>query len=134
MNEKTQLLYLRYALFIFGLMFIFTLYPLMQLWPSGWRWIPPQYEYEQMIVAIYATLGVFLIRASKNPLDNISLIWFTIWSSIVHASVMLFHVYFEPHQYPHLFGDIPVLYMIAIILAYLVSGLKNDSNSATISK
>lgn len=41
-----------------------------------------------MILAIYATLGVFLLLAARNPIAHRSLIWFTVWSSIVHAGVM----------------------------------------------
>jgi hypothetical protein len=34
--------------------------------------------YLQMILGIYATLGVFLLLAARNPLKHLSLIWFTI--------------------------------------------------------
>ena len=44
-----------------------------------------------MIMGVYATLGVFLIMAAKNPLEHASLIWFTVWSNIVHGGIMLFH-------------------------------------------
>jgi hypothetical protein len=117
MNQKNA--YLSWALVIFGLTFLLV-FPLMHYWPSGWRWNPPQYEYEQMIMGIYATLGVFLIIAAKNPLENFSLIWFTIWSSIVHATIMLLQVFYDPNEYPHLFGDIPALYLVAIVLAVLM--------------
>lgn len=33
--------------------------------------------YLQMILGIYATLGVFLLRAAGDPLKNLGLIWFT---------------------------------------------------------
>ena len=51
---------------VFGVAFLLV-YPLMVIWPSGWAWQPGQHEYEQMIVGIYATLGVFLLRASREP-------------------------------------------------------------------
>ncbi len=120
MNKETKMLYLRYALVVFGIVFLFGIYALMELWPSGWRWEPSQYKYEQMIMGVYATLGVFLILASRNPLANVSLIWFTIWSSVVHATIMLLQVFGDPKEYPHLFGDIPALYIVAIVLGYLV--------------
>jgi len=41
-----------------------------------------------MIVGVYATLGVFLILASRDPAANRSLIQFTIVSSLVHAAIM----------------------------------------------
>ena len=74
-------LLLRVALIAFGVAFLLV-YPLMLAWPSGWAWQPRQPEYEQMIVGIYATLGVFLIRASRQPEAHQSLIWFTVWSSV----------------------------------------------------
>ena len=50
-----------------------SLYPLLRVWPSGWTWQPSQHEYEQMIVGIYATLGVFLLWASRAPRAHLSL-------------------------------------------------------------
>lgn len=72
-----------------------------------------------MIVGIYATLGLFLILAAKDPLQNLSLIWFTVWSSVVHATIMLFQALSDSAEWGHLLGDIPGLYLFAIILAYL---------------
>lgn len=124
MDNQKKSNYLRYALIIIGLL-LFLVYPLMELWPSGWRWIPYQYKYEQMIIGVYATLGVFLIRAAKNPLENASLIWFTVFSSVVHATIMLLQAIFDPSEHGHLYGDIPVLYVIAIVLAYLMPRKSN---------
>ncbi|WP_445363049.1 DUF6632 domain-containing protein [Microbulbifer sp. ANSA003] len=90
MNEVTRAKYLPIALVVVGVLFILAIYPMMMwIWPEGWGWTPRQPEYEQMIIGIYVTLGVFLIRAAKNPAANTSLIWFTIWSSLVHAVIML---------------------------------------------
>jgi len=90
MRQQEKLKYLKVALVVFGIIFIAGIYVMMMwVWPSGWGWTPRQPEYEQMIMGVYATLGVFLIRAAKDPLANASLIWFTIWSSIVHAGIML---------------------------------------------
>ena len=108
MNNK--MFYLRCALIVFGFVFLLGLFPLMHYWPSGWRWNPSQYEYEQMIVGIYATLGIFLILAARNPLANISLIRFTIWSSIVHATIMLLQVYHDPSEQAHLWADTCIIY------------------------
>ena len=89
METNSRVRVLRIALVLVGLIFIFGVYPLMMsLWPSGWRWQPNQPEYEQMILGVYATLGVFLLLAARNPLANLSLIWFTVWSSLVHAGIM----------------------------------------------
>ena len=78
MADRERLL--RFALVAFGIAFLLV-YPLMVVWPSGWAWQPSQHEYEQMIVGIYATLGVFLLWASRAPVAHLSLIWFAVWSS-----------------------------------------------------
>jgi len=70
---------LRVALIFVGLIFILGVYARMILrWPSGWPWQPNQPPYERMILGVYATLGVFLLLAARNPLQNRSLIWFTV--------------------------------------------------------
>jgi hypothetical protein len=120
MNGDSRVRILRYALILTGLIFIFGVYPLMMsLWPSGWRWQPNQPEYEQMILGVYATLGVFLLIASRNPLQHRSLIWFTVWSSLVHAGIMAVQAFKMPSEHGHLFGDIPALAFVAILLAVL---------------
>jgi hypothetical protein len=119
MKNGQKIVYLRYALIVFGAIML-LIYPLMIVWPAGWQWTPPQYEYEQMIVGIYATLGVFLLLASKNPMEHASLIWFTVWSSAVHATVMLLQAIYDPSERGHFFGDIPALYLIAIVLGLLM--------------
>jgi len=65
---------LRLALVVFGVVAL-LLYPLALVWPSGWAWhsgAPYESEYFMMIVGLYATLGVFLINAARNPAANLS--------------------------------------------------------------
>ena len=59
--------FLRIALIIIGLTFIFGIYTLGIVWPSGWAWGRGHSHYLMMIIGVYATLGVFLIIASRNP-------------------------------------------------------------------
>ena len=87
MTKNERLNYLSIALVVFGLVFL-SVYPLMLIWPSGWTWHTGHSDYPLMIVGIYATLGVFLMMASRDPLQHLSLIWFTVWSSFVHAAMM----------------------------------------------
>ena len=120
MTPAIRLRYLRVALILVGLIFIFGIYPLMMaLWPSGWRWNPNQTQYEQMILGVYATLGVFLLIASRNPLRHLSLIWFTVFSSVVHAGIMTAQALSMPAEHGHLFGDVPALLIVAALLAIL---------------
>jgi hypothetical protein len=112
--------YLRVVLILVGLIFVFAVYPLMMaLWPSGWRWSPNQPQYEQMILGVYATLGIFLLIASRNPLRHLSLIWFTVFSSLVHAGIMTVQALSMPAEHGHLLGDVPALFLVAVLLALL---------------
>ena len=110
--------YLQAALLVFGVIAL-LLYPLMLVWPAGWVWTPAQSEYEQMMVGIYATLGAFLIWASREPEANLSLIWFTVWSSVVHAGIMMVQAIADPTERGHLIGDVPALFIVAIVLGIL---------------
>jgi hypothetical protein len=115
---------LSYALIVFGLAFC-LIYPLAIVWPSGWAWHsgpPASNDYYMMIVGVYATLGVFMILASRDPAANRSLIWFVVWSSIVHALVMAWETMRNPAMSGHLTGDVPALLLIAIVLGYLMMG------------
>lgn len=121
MQQDQKLKYLKAALYLIGIIFIVGVPAMMMwIWPAGWSWTPPQYEYEQMIMGIYATLGVFLIRAAKDPLANASLIWFTIWSSIVHGGIMLVQAIVDETDRANLLGDVPALFLVAIVLWYLM--------------
>lgn len=111
---------LKFALVVTGLICIFAFYPLTVLWPSGWTWGQGHSHYLMMIIGLYATLGVFLILASRDPEANKSLIWFTVWSSIVHAAIMGAQAVGDPMERGHLLADVPALCIIAVVLAVLV--------------
>jgi hypothetical protein len=122
---------LQFALAAFGAIML-LLYPLALVWPSGWAWHPgaPHHsDYFMMIVGIYATLGVFLLNAARNPRANLSLIWFTVWSSVIHAAIMAVQSFGHGDHLGHLWGDVPALLLVAVVLASLVlsSGLKRPS-------
>lgn len=118
MSDMQRIKLLRIALVVLGIMCL-LLYPLMQVWPSGWAWHEGYSDYPMMIVGVYATLGVFLIRAARDPLAHLSLIWFAVWSSVVHAAIMAVQSFTHPMRMGHLVGDVPALFIIAIVLALL---------------
>jgi hypothetical protein len=121
MNTADRLKFLRVALIVSGLIFLFGVYPLTILWPAGWAWHQAgQSLYLQMILGIYATLGVFLLVASRDPLGNRSLIWFTVWSSVVHGGIMAAQSLVYPEHRGHLLGDVPALLIVAVVLAFLM--------------
>ena len=125
---------LKLALVAFGAVFLLV-YPLSIIWPSGWTWhmgAPYSSDYFMMIVGIYGTLGVFLILASRNPEANRSLIWFTVISSVVHAAIMAVQSFGrsgDMDHMGHLWGDVPALLIVAIVLSSLM--LMSDRASKT---
>jgi uncharacterized membrane protein len=118
MDEKPR--YLQIALVIVGIAFL-MIYPLTKIWASGWVWQPDQSESLQMIIGIYATLGIFLLWAARKPETHLSLIWFTIWSSAVHGLIMAVQAVIDPAEHGHLVGDVPALILVAIVLGFLAS-------------
>ena len=120
MDETKRLKYLRLSLQIIGAIFTFAVYPLTIIWPSGWAWHPGQSHYLTMIIGIYATLGIFLLIASRDPLGHRSLIWFTVWSSVVHGGIMAVQAIVNPEHIGHLYGDVPGLFLVAGVLAWLM--------------
>ena len=121
MSDNNKLL--SAALVAFGAAFC-LIYPLAMFWPSGWAWhegSPASNDYFLMIVGVYATLGIFMIRAAKNPAANASLIWFVVWSSVVHAAVMAWESMRNPMMQGHLTGDVPILLVVAVVLGLLMN-------------
>ncbi|MES2096383.1 MAG: DUF6632 domain-containing protein [Pseudomonadota bacterium] len=113
---------LQIVLVAFGATFC-LLYPLSMVWPSGWAWHagpPMASHYFMMIVGVYATLGVFLILAARNPAANASLIWFTVVSSAVHALIMAVQACGDAMQRGHLIGDVPALLLVVVVLGGLM--------------
>lgn len=120
MTEADRSKYLRIVLIVTGLIFMFGIWPLTMVWPSGWSWhAEGRSYYLEMILGIYATLGVFLVLAARNPLANRSLIWFTVWSSIVHGGIMAVQSFDGAHNMGHLWGDVLALFAVAAALAWL---------------
>jgi hypothetical protein len=126
MSEANRVRYLRAALVVVGLIFIFGVYTLGLVWPSGWAWGHEHSHYLLMILGVYATLGVSLLVASRNPMAHTSLIWFTVWSSVVHAVIMAGQALADGSERGHLVGDVPALLVVAIVLAALTPRGRGD--------
>ena len=73
---------LKIVLVLLGLLFCAGVYPLVLM--------AKEEPALAMMMSLYATLGVFLLIASRNPSANRSLISFAAWSSFAHAAVMSF--------------------------------------------
>ena len=71
---------LKVVLVVVGLLFCAAVYPLVLM--------AKQDPALAMMMSLYATLGVFLLVASRNHSAHRSLIAFAAWSSFAHATVM----------------------------------------------
>lgn len=75
---------LKVVLVLVGLLFVAAVYPMV-----GGVLHPDQSDTgDTMMASLYATLGVFLLRAVRNPSSHRHLIAFAAWSSFAHAVVM----------------------------------------------
>jgi hypothetical protein len=128
-NDGSKLL--KVALVVVGIIFLIGIYPLTIVWPAGWAWhLAGRSNYLEMILGVYATLGVFLILAARHPLRNLSLIWFTVWSSIVHGGIMALQALANPEHRGHLLGDVPALLIVALVLAILTIRAQRENAMA----
>ena len=71
---------LKIVLVVVGVLFCAALYPLVLM--------VKQDPALAMMMSLYATLGIFLLLASRNPSAHRTLISFAAWSSFAHACVM----------------------------------------------
>lgn len=78
---------LKVALMLVGLVFTATVYPLLAMKLDD--------QALRMMLSVYATLGIFLLLAARNPVEHRSLIAFTAWSSFAHAGVMGVQLYYK---------------------------------------
>ena len=76
---------LKIVLVLLGLLFCAAVYPLILM--------VKQDPALAMMMSLYATLGIFLLLASRNPSAHRSLIAFAAWSSFAHASIMAVQAY-----------------------------------------
>lgn len=123
---------LQILLVAFGAVFCLVA-PLAMVWPSGWAWHegpPMASHYFMMIVGVYATLGLFMIAAARDPLANASLIWFVAVSSAVHAAIMAVQALGDPMQGGHLFGDVPALLLVTVAFALVLPRAQREAAAA----
>jgi hypothetical protein len=106
---------LRVVLVLVGLLFVAAVYPIV-----GGILHPEQSDTgDTMMMSLYATLGVFLLLAVRNPSAHRSLIAFTAWSSFAHAIVMsLLGLRMPSERVGFLIGS-AVLVVIGVVLIAL---------------
>jgi hypothetical protein len=88
----------------------------VELFPAQFRWFNPEVNMadERMILSMYFAIGICFIMGAKDPVRNAIIVDYTIISSFLHASVMLYYALVLEGEMPHLWGDVPFLYGLAI--------------------
>src|ERR1700761_2269009 len=104
---------LKALLILGGLFFIAGIYPLLTSIPQH-----QQSDYgDQMMLAVYFVLGVFLLLAVRRPSMHRSLIAFTGWGTLAHDAIMAVQAY----QLKQLRSELIPLIAIAVLCIALIA-------------
>ena len=116
---------LKVVLVVLGLLFSAAVYPLMLM--------VKQDPALAMMMSLYATLGVFLLLAARNPSEHRSLIAFTAWSSFAHAALMAVQAFHNliPRRELVGVGFFVVVGVVLIVLAPAKHLVEQRSEAAT---
>ena len=101
---------LKVVLVIVGLLFLAMIIPLVILRGE---------EALQMMLSVYATLGLFLLLAARNPSANRTLIAFAAWSSLAHAAVMTVQSLYDVSERTHLLSGTALFVIVGVALILL---------------
>jgi drug/metabolite transporter superfamily protein YnfA len=114
---------LKVVLVLVGLLFSAGFYPLMVF--------VRQEPALAMMLSLYATLGIFLLLAARDPSANRSLIAFTAWSSFVHAALMAAQAFLNLIARGELIGS-AVLVVVGVTLIALAPAKSVERVSAAV--
>jgi FtsH-binding integral membrane protein len=114
---------LKVALVLVGLLFSALVYPLTMFMRQD-----PALA---MMLSLYVTLGVFLLRAASNPSANRSLIAFTAWSSFAHAALMAVQAFRNVIPRGELLG-VAVLVVIGVALILLAPAKQSEERVSAV--
>jgi hypothetical protein len=114
---------LKVVLVVVGVLFCAALYPLVLM--------VKQDPALAMMMSLYATLGIFLLLASRNPPAHRSLIAFAAWSSFAHAAVMSFQALLNVIARRELIGS-AVFAVIGIALVVLAPAKKSMERASAV--
>ncbi|MGA8438604.1 MAG: DUF6632 domain-containing protein [Candidatus Sulfotelmatobacter sp.] len=114
---------LKIVLVVVGLLFCFAVYPLIVMVKRDPALV--------MMMSLHATLGVFLLLASRNPSAHRSLIAFTAWSSFAHATVMSVQAYLNFIARRELIGS-AVFILIGVALIALAPARQSVERASTV--
>ena len=109
---------LQVVLVVWGVLTVVAnIYPLVTAFLAGLR--PTAGTTAPMFWTMYATLGVFLVLAARNPSAYRSLIAFAVWSSFAHAAVMVLMAIQLPTKRGELLAGVALTALPAVLLFVL---------------
>jgi hypothetical protein len=97
---------------------------------SLWHQNQSMYTFDMML-SLYVALGIFLLRAARNPSANRSLIAFTAWSCFAHAAVMAVTSFSKGGYRGDLWG-VAVLVIIGVALIALAPGKQSVERASAV--
>ena len=104
---------LQVLIVVVGLFFVAGIYPLLTSIPQH-----QVSDYgDQMMLAVYFVLGIYLLLAMRRPAERRSLIGFTGWGSLFHDAVMAV----QAHQQGTLRGELPMVIVFAVFSVALIA-------------
>ncbi len=128
LRQSANLMRILGWLLVVGLILMMFIYPPGFMWgahPEGFPHIGPAHPpspydglhpYLYMLVAVYVAYGILLIRGAKDPRRNVALFDFGILSSVLHALVMGPQSFYYPNEHAHMWSDVPVLFVMAVVM------------------
>jgi hypothetical protein len=116
---------LKVLLVLVGLFFLAAIFPAI----GGLRDPAHSDTGDTMMMALYFTLGIFLLVAVRNPMAHRSLIAFAAWSSFAHAAVMSALGLEMPSERAGFLGGSAVLVVIGAALLALGPGKLEPTQS-----
>jgi hypothetical protein len=112
---------LKIVMVVVGLVFSAAVYPLLMM--------VRQEPALAMMMSLYATLGIFLLLAARNPCEHRSLIAFTAWSSFAHAALMAVQAFLNIIARRELIG-VAVFFVVGVTLIVLAPAKRSGDGLA----
>ena len=109
---------LQVVLVVWGVLSVVAnIYPLVTSFLAALR--PTAGTTAPMFWTMYATLGLFLVLAARNPSAHRSLIAYTVWSSFAHTAVMALMAIQLPNKRGELLVGVATAVLPAVLLFVL---------------
>ncbi|MFC7050007.1 DUF6632 domain-containing protein [Emcibacter nanhaiensis] len=111
----------RYSIFMVVLA-IFFLAPLVaeHTWEAGMVWQDGRTNESvpMMLKAMYLSLSICVFMGAKDPVRNAIIIDYSMISSLIHGLVMLYYSIILEWERTHLYGDVLMLLVLAVVLFF----------------